>query len=78
MKDEKLTPAELAALWEITETTLSQWRWTGRGPKFQKIGRQVKYRIRDIELFEEQQVRSNTADHGPFSMKPIKTNKKED
>ncbi len=73
-----LTPEALAERWNLPLTTLSQWRWTGRGPKFQKIGRQVKYRIRDIELFEEQQVRSNTADHGPFPIKSIKTNKKED
>ncbi|MBS0272307.1 MAG: DNA-binding protein [Proteobacteria bacterium] len=51
---------ELALRWKITPITLSHWRWSGRGPRFLKIGRHVFYRVQDIEAFEEQKAKKST------------------
>lgn len=56
-----LTPERLAERWSITSATLSQWRWSGKGPRFLKIGGRVLYRIPDVEDFEAQKVRQNTS-----------------
>ncbi len=56
-----LTPEALAERWNITPATLSQWRWNGRGPLFIKMNKGVRYRLSDIERFEEQNIRQNTS-----------------
>lgn len=64
MKQTCLSPAELAERWNIKEATLNQWRWFGRGPIFFKLGSSVRYRIRDIEKFEEGQLHECLAQNG--------------
>lgn len=61
MNPNLINPDSLAKRWNLTKTTLSQWRWNGRGPKYLKLGRRVMYRIQDIEEFEGQKIRSNTS-----------------
>ncbi|EKE10191.1 MAG: hypothetical protein ACD_16C00071G0003 [uncultured bacterium] len=56
-----LTPEALAERWNVTPATLSQWRWNGRGPLFIKMNKGVRYRLSDIERFEEQNIRQNTS-----------------
>ncbi len=34
---------QLAALLELSETTIVMWRWEGKGPKYEKFGRKVRY-----------------------------------
>ncbi|OJW47172.1 MAG: hypothetical protein BGO67_03600 [Alphaproteobacteria bacterium 41-28] len=58
------TPEDLAARWNVTTATLSQWRWNGRGPRFFKMGKGIRYRLSDIEHFEEQNIRQNTSEYG--------------
>ncbi len=58
-----LTPEDLAARWNVTLTTLSQWRWNGRGPRFFKMAKGVRYRLSDVEHFEEQNTCQNTSEH---------------
>lgn len=48
----RLTSHELASIWGISPSTLVNWRATGRGPRFVKIGRAVRYRMSDIIAFE--------------------------
>jgi len=57
-----LSEEELATRWKITPITLSHWRWSGRGPRFVKIGRHIFYRPKDVELFEEQKARKSTTE----------------
>jgi len=38
----------------IGYNTMHQWRTSGRGPKFIKIGRYIRYRITDLEDFLSQ------------------------
>jgi len=52
MRAIRLIPEELAERWCVLETTLSQWRWFGKGPGFLKMGSRILYRLEDIERFE--------------------------
>ena len=44
---------DLAVRWDMSVKTLQNWRTKGIGPKWQKIGRSVRYRQRDIVAFEK-------------------------
>ncbi len=41
-------------------------RWLGLGPKFIKIGGSVKYRLADIEHYEQSRLCQSTADQHCF------------
>ena len=56
MRDpEYLTPEQLAARWEgaVTLGGLANWRSQGKGPKFSKIGRRVRYALSDVQDYEQ-------------------------
>ncbi|MBA3459504.1 MAG: helix-turn-helix domain-containing protein [Deltaproteobacteria bacterium] len=42
---------ELASHLGVSRSTLQSWRYSGRGPRFIKIGRLVRYRNADVESF---------------------------
>jgi hypothetical protein len=42
------TPAQLSAVLDVPVGTLANWRYLGRGPKFVRIGRHVRYRSEDL------------------------------
>ncbi len=60
MQEPLMSPEELADRWGIMTITLDRWRWTGKGPRFFKAGRKIKYRVQDIEAYEEQKARHST------------------
>lgn len=64
MQQKLLTPEDLADRWNLTETTLSQWRWNGRGPRYIKMGKGIRYRLSEIERFEDQHTCQNTSEYG--------------
>ena len=47
--DSLLTPPGLAEQLDVTERTLSEWRITGRGPAFIRLGKTVRYRSAAVE-----------------------------
>jgi len=50
MKTILMTPKETASMLAIKEATLAIWRSNGRYDlKYVKIGRYIRYRLRDIE-----------------------------
>jgi len=51
MTDELLNTAKVADLYGLAETTLRKWRMIGRGPRFVRLGRTVRYRRADLEAF---------------------------
>lgn len=55
----------LAQRWLISERTLEQWRWQGKGPRFLKVGARVIYRLADIEAYEAANLHANTV--GPLA-----------
>lgn len=61
-----LTPDELSDRYEgrINVRTLTNWRSQGKGPRFQKIGGAILYRMRDIEAWETENSYSSTSEYG--------------
>lgn len=56
-----LTEGELAELWSVTPECLQKMRHEGRGPRFVRIGRLVRYRMLDvIRYLEENSVDLNS------------------
>ncbi len=47
-----LTPNELAERWRVASHTLINWRRSGGGPKYLKIGQRILYSIEEVERFE--------------------------
>lgn len=52
--DELLTTVEVAQYLRIRVNTLEQWRSRGKGPAFERVGRRVRYRRREIEKWLKQ------------------------
>ena len=44
-----LTPADVATYLQVWEKTLANWRSQKRGPKFLRVGRDIRYRDDDLE-----------------------------
>lgn len=61
MENPILTPCELAKRWKMQAKTLSQWRWSGKGPKYIKMGGNIRYKLGDVEEFEMQNERHSTS-----------------
>jgi hypothetical protein len=57
-----LTTPEAASYLNIKPATLCQWRWNGRGPKFCKIGRSVRYMPHHLDEFLSENVFTSTTD----------------
>ncbi len=55
-------PSQVAAYLGVPELTLKEWRYKGKGPRFVKVGKHVRYRWPDIEdWIRQQSVTSRTA-----------------
>ena len=48
-----LRPADLAERWGTSAGRLANMRSAGIGPKYCKIGTSIRYRLSDIEAYEE-------------------------
>jgi predicted DNA-binding transcriptional regulator AlpA len=49
-------PAEVAALLGLKVSTLANWRWSGCGPPFLRLGRKIRYRPSDLADWLAQRV----------------------
>ena len=45
------TPAELADQLRVTQETLANWRAKQAGPRFLRVGGQIRYRLRDVDAW---------------------------
>jgi predicted DNA-binding transcriptional regulator AlpA len=63
--DEVLEPEGVSDFLKVPEGTLANWRYLGKGPRFVKVGRRVRYRRSDVEAWLELHVRESTAAAGP-------------
>ena len=59
---ENWTTKQAAEFLQIKETTLEQWRWNGKSPRFIKMGRCVRYREADLEAFMNERVYGSTTE----------------
>ena len=57
-----LKQSDLEKMLNLKPSTLEQMRLTGRGPKFCKVGRSVRYRLGDVQAWIEANVFSSTAE----------------
>jgi predicted DNA-binding transcriptional regulator AlpA len=51
----------LAVRLGVSRSTLQSWRYAGRGPRFIKLGRLVRYRNADIDSYLAAQTRGKVA-----------------
>lgn len=60
-----LTPAQLSDRFggRITVRTLANWRWSGSGPKFTRIGGRILYPRKDLEEWEERRTVEHTSQY---------------
>jgi predicted site-specific integrase-resolvase len=59
---ENLKTEEAAEFLQVKPATLEQWRWNGKGPKFIKMNRAVRYRKEDLQAFVEARVFASTTE----------------
>jgi predicted DNA-binding transcriptional regulator AlpA len=55
MPEVLLSPQDLADRYQVPVGTVYRWNYSGTGPRPIKIGKHRRYRLRDIERWEEQQ-----------------------
>ena len=55
-----LTTVQAAHYLGLAVSTLNKWRCHGGGPKFLKLGRAVRYRQSDLEMFVAERVLGST------------------
>lgn len=65
-----LTTQQAAHHIALSPRTLERYRVTGEGPPFLKVGRLVRYRIRDLDVWLDAAVRQSTSDPGPGARRP--------
>lgn len=54
----------------ISTRTLQRWRLEGFGPTYVKLGRLVRYRQSDLDIYLDQHVRTSTTMIGDLSEQP--------
>ena len=59
---ENLKTEEAAEFLRVKPTTLEQWRWNGKGPRYCKLGRSVIYRRADLEAFMDGRAYTSTTE----------------
>ncbi len=50
--EKHLSPDELAEREGVAVDTVYRWNWLGTGPRYLKIGRNVRYRLADVIAWE--------------------------
>ena len=58
-----LNETETAKILNIKPATLRRWRWLGTGPKFRKIGSNVRFHPVDISNYIDEAQHSNTSQY---------------
>ena len=53
--DSLMAPPPTSEYLGVPEATLAQWRYQGKGPRFFKVGKHVRYRKSDVDAWLEEQ-----------------------
>ena len=59
-----LDEREAATRLRLSHRTLQRWRVAGKGPPFHKLGRAIRYAVRDLDAFATARLRHSTAECG--------------
>jgi predicted DNA-binding transcriptional regulator AlpA len=54
---ELLDEGRLATQLDVSRATLQSWRYAGKGPRYIKIGRLIRYRATDVDAYLRAQTR---------------------
>jgi predicted site-specific integrase-resolvase len=46
-----LTEAQISEMFGISQATLRTWRWQKKGPRYYKAGRNIRYKIEDVDAY---------------------------
>lgn len=66
-QDTAVSTADAAAVLGLSRKTLTNWRWQGKGPRFQKTpGRRgaVRYPLSELRAWRAENLRRSTSDQG--------------
>lgn len=67
-QEDVITESDLARTARVSIGVLRKWRREGRGPRFLKLGRLVRYRIGDVQQwFDARAVDKDLTGHGTHS-----------
>jgi excisionase family DNA binding protein len=58
---ELIDESTLASRLGVSRSTLQSWRYAGRGPRFIKLGRMIRYRTADVDAYLQANTRGNVA-----------------
>ena len=56
-----VSPMDAAERLGVQPSTLANWRWTGCGPRYLKVGGRVRYRLHDLAAWLDDQARESTS-----------------
>ena len=56
-----VSAGEAASRLGLEPGTLANWRWSGRGPRFVKLGGRVRYRLADLAEYLDRMTRTSTS-----------------
>lgn len=62
-----LTEIQAAEALGLSVRLLQQMRYNGGGPRFAKIGRAVRYPVKELQAWTEEHLRTSTSDDGTAS-----------
>lgn len=51
-----LTSKELSDRWRLSDQTLANWRYAGKGPPYIRVGSRVLYPVEGVHKWEEQAI----------------------
>lgn len=60
-QDQWLTRIEVGQRLQVPKRTLDQWAALGKGPRYARFGRHVRYRLSDVIAWEDQQLGGDAA-----------------
>jgi predicted site-specific integrase-resolvase len=50
-----LTPEQVAERYQLSPDTLKEWRYKRTGPMFVRLRKRVRYKLADLERWEQEQ-----------------------
>jgi len=56
-ENELLDELQLATRLDVSRSTLQSWRYAGKGPRYVKLGRLIRYRTVDVDQYLRSQTR---------------------
>ena len=59
------TPQDAAEYLSMSDQTLAQWRSQGRGPRYIRAGRYVRYRVGDLDRWLDEHATDAKFDKAP-------------